>query len=1312
MTEDEDSEYHDAEFREYCVDDPLPVGSDDTHEENSDTDEGNRDANASSSTEAVIHGKSPAKKLFKSPKKVILSLKKAPKRKHPEERSEDPRVAEAYDYLISKKQKEDSPSRNKMKDECDLFGEFIASQLRKEDSKTRDLMMHEIHGVIFNVKCNKTYSHSSLTPLHTRYPTQHSSSMPTFLGMHSPMTDVYNYPPATATTPSPNFPTSVSPMLSNSYSNPPTPASSTYPYFSMSSPSVTSESAMSPNLPKNEENPMLDVLFFIHSGAFMFLMGTDLKPDYLLQEKDVVLVFINYRLGPFGFFSTGDDSVPGNNGLKDQVAALQWVQRNIINFGGNPNSVTISGCSAGGASVHYHFLSPQSEGLFHKGISFSGSVLPPWTLPRNNTDRSLHLAALVGCPNNGTGEMVRCLRRRPARHILGAAVYFQPWRYSPITSFGPVVEPANPNAFLSEEPLQLLAEGRFKKLPWLISLNKDEGLYPASDFIDNDDALQELDKGWNDIAPHLFFYNYTVNGDDEKTNISKAIRKFYLGDQPISKTTVFKVTEALGHRIFYIDIIRAAKLHAAASKEDVYCYMFNYRGKYSLTNVLAHNDIDYGVSHADDTIYFLHSSHPHATETKSDSAVIPFMCSIILKFMECGKPNKTDTLWKPLSKDSNNSLQCLHIDSIDKYYMDNVSSAAAFEFWKSILPHEYGDILRGETVMTLSTSHKRLKCRRDIACAEQENRTKSSVCNSIEAMRSHAALRIAQRVSRNGVELRALRNGVELRALRNGVELRALRNELEEGPIAGITSSLANGKLIHSFLGVPYAVPPVGKHRFKEPQKQKPWTGIWNATTLPAMCIQYSHMSYSFEGDEDCLYLTVFTPSLPKNGENPLLDVLLFIHGGAFMYGMGTDLNPDYMLQEKDVVLVFINYRLGPFGFLSTGDNLVPGNNGLKDQVAALQWIQRNIINFGGNPNSVTISGCSAGGASVHYHFLSPQSEGLFHRGMSFSGSVLPPWTLPRNNTDRSLHLAALVGCPNNSTGEMVRCLRRRPARHILAAAVYFQPWRYSPFTSFGPVVEPANPNAFLSEEPLQLLADGRFKKLPWLISLNKDEGLYPAAEFIDNDDALQELDKGWNDIAPHLFFYNYTVSGDDEKTNISKAIRKFYLGDQPISKTTASKVTEALGHRIFYIDIIRAAKLHAAASEKDVYCYMFNYRGKYSISNLMAHNDIDHGVSHADDTLYYFYSSYPHATEVKSDSAVIPFMCSIVLNFMETGKPNKTDTLWKPLSKDSNNSLQCLRIDSIDKYYMDNVSFAAAFEFWKSILPHEYGDILHGEIA
>lgn len=94
------------------------------------------------------------------------------------------------------------------------------------------------------------------------------------------------------------------------------------------------------------------------------------------------------------------------------------------------------------------------------------------------------------------------------------------------------------------------------------------------------------------------------------------------------------------------------------------------------------------------------------------------------------------------------------------------------------------------------------------------------------------------------------------------------------------------------------------------------------------------------------------------------------------MFGSGHRYGCEYLLESSDIIHVNINYRLGPLGFLSTGDNLVPGNNGLKDQVAALEWVQRNIAGFGGDPNKVTILGLSAGGASVHYHYLSPLSNG------------------------------------------------------------------------------------------------------------------------------------------------------------------------------------------------------------------------------------------------------------------------------------------------------------------------------------------------
>lgn len=118
---------------------------------------------------------------------------------------------------------------------------------------------------------------------------------------------------------------------------------------------------------------------------------------------------------------------------------------------------------------------------------------------------------------------------------------------------------------------------------------------------------------------------------------------------------------------------------------------------------------------------------------------------------------------------------------------------------------------------------------------------------------------------------------------------------------------------------------------------------------------------------------------LPRDGliAGGLMNVVVYIHGGAFQFGAGVHFGPQYLLDTEDFVYVSFNYRLGPLGFATTGDETLPGNNGLKDQVAALKWVQRNVAAFGGNPGAVTVAGMSAGGASVHYHMLSPMSSGI-----------------------------------------------------------------------------------------------------------------------------------------------------------------------------------------------------------------------------------------------------------------------------------------------------------------------------------------------
>lgn len=186
---------------------------------------------------------------------------------------------------------------------------------------------------------------------------------------------------------------------------------------------------------------------------------------------------------------------------------------------------------------------------------------------------------------------------------------------------------------------------------------------------------------------------------------------------------------------------------------------------------------------------------------------------------------------------------------------------------------------------------------------------------------------------------------------------------------------------------------------------------------------------------EDCLYINVYTPSLDKQAN---LDVIVFIHGGALMY-LEPGVSGPKMIMDRNVIYVNFNYRLGPLGFLSTEDEVLPGNLGLKDQVAALKWVKENIQYFGGNADSITLTGISAGGSSVQIHYLSPLSKGLFNRGISQSGSALSPWLLQENAREKAVKLAEILNCRSENSSAIVNCLLQRSGRQIVNTVKEFQ---------------------------------------------------------------------------------------------------------------------------------------------------------------------------------------------------------------------------------------------------------------------------------
>lgn len=141
-------------------------------------------------------------------------------------------------------------------------------------------------------------------------------------------------------------------------------------------------------------------------------------------------------------------------------------------------------------------------------------------------------------------------------------------------------------------------------------------------------------------------------------------------------------------------------------------------------------------------------------------------------------------------------------------------------------------------------------------------------------------------------------------------------------------------------------------------------------------------------GEEDCLYLNIYTPKVGQK-----LSVMVYIHGGGWLAGNGNrdSYGPEYLM-DHNIILVTMNYRLGPLGFLSTEDGVAPGNYGLKDQQLALKWVQKYIKYFGGNPDSVTLFGQSAGAASTNYHMLSKGSRGNLEKKLKLASLGVKPY--------------------------------------------------------------------------------------------------------------------------------------------------------------------------------------------------------------------------------------------------------------------------------------------------------------------------------
>ncbi|XP_012938272.2 cholinesterase 2 [Aplysia californica] len=320
------------------------------------------------------------------------------------------------------------------------------------------------------------------------------------------------------------------------------------------------------------------------------------------------------------------------------------------------------------------------------------------------------------------------------------------------------------------------------------------------------------------------------------------------------------------------------------------------------------------------------------------------------------------------------------------------------------------------------------------------------------------------------------------------------------GVIEGSEHQAINGRSYVSFRGIPYAKPPVGELRFAKSEMHPKLEGTFDGTKEPVACIRPEpYLLGNPQGLEDCLVLNVFMGELTVNPDKPK-KVIVYIHGGGFFVGASREFIPGTMVTTHDIIVVVINYRLGVLGFLSTEDEVSPGNFGMWDQALALKWVKTHIASFGGDPDDITITGESAGGVSVQLLSISPYGKGLFAKAFPGSGGASMISTRISKPRVDALECAVHFKCWEGSTEdtisaaqsqEVIACLRKVPEAEF-GKYLYFGIDRSRFFPRADGDFVPDSPKLLLQNE-LYLDSVGFFDR-SYLVYLNNNERAQMAA--------------------------------------------------------------------------------------------------------------------------------------------------------------------------------------------------------------------------
>nr|AEW07365.1 juvenile hormone esterase [Culex quinquefasciatus] len=504
---------------------------------------------------------------------------------------------------------------------------------------------------------------------------------------------------------------------------------------------------------------------------------------------------------------------------------------------------------------------------------------------------------------------------------------------------------------------------------------------------------------------------------------------------------------------------------------------------------------------------------------------------------------------------------------------------------------------------------------------------------------------------------------------RLGTEENTLQNPrvcIDDGCLRGKTMEGYQAGPFNAFVGIPYAKPPTEELRFSNPVRNEPWKRgiVYNATEDKPMCVQKNDLlpNAKVSGDEDCLYLNVYQPMVHSSSKTPL-PVMVYIHGGGFFAGGASPsiIGPEYFMDTRRVILVTFQYRLGVFGFLSTGDEVAPGNFGLKDQVMALRWVKHNIAYFGGNPDLVTIFGQSAGGASVHMHMISPMSDGLFSRAIVMSGNAIAPWNIPTEDplslAQRQAEAVGITQVDTLSSKQLVDALRNVDANVLSGSIDELKFWSIDPLTLYRPVVEPlcSSNESFLIEDPRISWRKGSYQKIPWMTGYLPNDGAVRAIAITSNEKLLNELNANISYILPMLL-------EKPSSQELMKVLKLRYFNDSTdekwITTENEQRLVDLYTEAAFLYPIQSAVKQHVTSADTKlapVSIYKFSFKGPYSYSFLYTFTHQDFGVVHCDELIYLFRSpalfpDFPHKSkEARMSHHFVEFFINFAINGVAT---------------------------------------------------------------